>query len=183
MFDYTLRQKSPQQKILLLDLFFWTTKKIACHSNKAESTTHVFLHCAHFANQRLSLLNKIEDIDKLFFEKKDSLITQTLLFGDLKCFLTVNKSISQTIIRFMWCLQKWHNEPFLMISWMISSAPEEVHPEMVILFCKTHYPIRRYSAPLLSAHCRSTNHLLQPHVSQITFFFRFNIPWYFFPSC
>lgn len=113
-----------------------TTKKTACHSNKAESTTHVFLHCTYFANQKLSLLNKIEGIDKLIFEKKDSFITQTLLFGDFKCFLTVNKSVSQTIIQFIWCLQKWHNEPFLMISWMISSAPEEVHPEMVIYFVK-----------------------------------------------
>lgn len=168
--------------------YFWTCsfeppKRLLAIQTKL-SRQHTFFFTA------LTLLikdwvcwTKSKTSTNFFFEKKDSLITQTLLFGDLKCFLTVNKSISQTIIRLMWCLQKWHNEPFLMISWMISSAPEEVHPEMVILFCKTHYPIRRYSAPLLSAHCRSTNHLLLPHVSQITFFFRFNIPWYFFPSC
>ena len=46
-------------------------------------------------------------------------------------------------------------------------------PEMVVLLCETHYPIRRYSAPLLSTYCRSTNHLLLPYVSQIiiSFFF------------
>ena len=41
-----------------------------------------FLHCTYFSNQILTLINNIKDIDKLIFDKNDSLITQTLLFGD-----------------------------------------------------------------------------------------------------
>ena len=29
-----------------------------------ESTTNFFLHCTHFSNRRLALINKIKDIDK-----------------------------------------------------------------------------------------------------------------------
>ena len=38
--------------------------------NFVESTTHFFLHCTHFSNQRLTLINKIKDIDKRVFDKK-----------------------------------------------------------------------------------------------------------------
>ena len=49
---------------------------LCCCGNLAESTTHFFLHCTHFSNQKLALINKIKDI----FEKNDSLITQTSSF-------------------------------------------------------------------------------------------------------
>ena len=38
--------------------------------NFVESTTHFFLHCTYFSNQRLTLINKVKDIDKRIFEKK-----------------------------------------------------------------------------------------------------------------
>ena len=66
-----------------------------------ESTTHFFLHCTHFSNQRLTLINKIKDIDKRIFDKNDSLITQNLLFGDEKLSTTDNKSILEATIQFL----------------------------------------------------------------------------------
>ena len=32
--------------------------------DSVESTTHFFLYCTHFSNQRLAFINKIKDIDK-----------------------------------------------------------------------------------------------------------------------
>ena len=69
--------------------------------NFVESTTHFFLHCTHFSNQRLTFINKIKDIDKRIFDKNDSLITQTLLFGDEKLSITDNKSILEVTIQFL----------------------------------------------------------------------------------
>ena len=69
--------------------------------NFVESTTHFFLHCTHFSNQRLTLINKIKDIDKRIFDKNDSLITQTLLFGDEKLSITDSKSILEATIQFL----------------------------------------------------------------------------------
>ena len=54
-----------------------TTNPLCSCGNFVESTTHFFLHCPHFFNQRLTLINKIKDIEKSIFEKNDSLITQT----------------------------------------------------------------------------------------------------------
>ena len=69
--------------------------------NFVESTTHFFLHCTHFSNQRLTFINKIKDIDKRIFDKNDSLITQTLLFGDGKLSITDNKSTLEATIQFL----------------------------------------------------------------------------------
>ena len=66
--------------------------------NFVESTTHFF---PHFSNQRLTLINKIKDIDKHIFDKNDSLITQTLLFGDEKLSITDNESILEATIQFL----------------------------------------------------------------------------------
>ena len=69
--------------------------------NFVGSSTHFFLHCTHFSNQRLTLINKINDIDKRIFDKNDSHITQTLLFGDEKLSITDSKSILEATIQFL----------------------------------------------------------------------------------
>ena len=69
--------------------------------NFVESTAHFFLHCTHFSNQRLTFISKIKDIGKRIFGKNDSLITQTLLFGDEKLSITDNKSILEVTIQFL----------------------------------------------------------------------------------
>ena len=60
-----------------------------------------FLHCTHFPNQRLTLINKIKDTDKRIFDKNDSLLTQTLLSGDEKLTTTHKKSILGATIQFL----------------------------------------------------------------------------------
>ena len=69
--------------------------------NFVESRAHLFLHSTHFSNQRLTLINKIKDTNKCIFDKNDSLITQTLLFGDEKHSITDNKSILKATIPFL----------------------------------------------------------------------------------
>ena len=69
--------------------------------NFVESIKHFFLHFTNFSNQRLTFINKIKDIDKRIFDKNDSLITQTLLFGDEKPPITDNKSILEATIQFL----------------------------------------------------------------------------------
>ena len=69
--------------------------------NFVESTTHFFIHCTHFSNQRLTFINKIKDIDRRILDKNDFLITQALLFGDEKLSITDNKSILETTIHFL----------------------------------------------------------------------------------
>ena len=54
-------------------------------------SSHFSLHCSYLFNQRLTLMNKINGIDKPIFEKNDSLINQTLLFGDKKFSIRENK--------------------------------------------------------------------------------------------
>ena len=69
--------------------------------NLVEPTAHFFFHYTHFSNQRLTLINKIKEIDKRIFDKNDTLMTHTLLFGDEKLSITDRKSILQAIIQFL----------------------------------------------------------------------------------
>ena len=69
--------------------------------NIIELTKHFFLQSTLFSNQRLTLINKIKDIDKRIFDESDSLKTQTLLFRDEKLSTTDNKSILEATIQFL----------------------------------------------------------------------------------
>ena len=69
--------------------------------NFVKSTGHFFLHCTDFSNQRLTLINKMKDFDKRIFDKNDSLINQSLLFGDEKLSVTDNKSTLEATIWFL----------------------------------------------------------------------------------
>ena len=55
-------------------------------------------HTFSFTVLTFLIINKIKDIDKLIFDKNDSLITQALLFGDEKFSITKNKSILEATI-------------------------------------------------------------------------------------
>ena len=47
-----------------------------------ESTTHFFLHCPFFINERRTLLSTIRSLDSKLLDCTDYDITQTLLFGN-----------------------------------------------------------------------------------------------------
>ena len=59
-----------------------------------ESITPFFLHCTHFSNQRLNLINKIKDIDIRISNKNDPLITQIL---DLERFYSLQSNLKSLI--------------------------------------------------------------------------------------
>ena len=91
---------------------FWHNLQVAINplctcGNFVESTTHFFLHYTHFSNQRLTLINKIKDINKRIFEKIDPLITQTLLFGDEKLSITDNKFTLEAASQFLISLERF----------------------------------------------------------------------------
>ena len=81
--------------------FLDAINSLCSFGNFVESTTHFYLHCTHFSNQKLTLINKIKDLDKLIFDKNDSLITQTLLFGEEQLSIKDNKSILEATIQFL----------------------------------------------------------------------------------
>ena len=47
-----------------------------------ESTSHYFLHCPLFVEERKTFLSTIESINHKFLGQYDSALTQTLYFGD-----------------------------------------------------------------------------------------------------
>ena len=90
--------------------------------NFVESTTHFFFT----VTTRLTLINHEEDMDKRIFDKNDSLIIQTLLFGDEKLSTADQKSIVEATIQFFKYLREdltrccinylifYHTEPYLL---------------------------------------------------------------------
>ena len=69
----------------------------------------LFPHCTHFSNQRLTLINKIKDIDKRI---------QTLLFGGEKLSITGNKSTLETIIQFLISLGEFESPLFKLLDFL-----------------------------------------------------------------
>ena len=47
-----------------------------------ESTTHSFLHCSFFINERRTLFSTIRSLDSKLLDSTDYDLTQTLLFGN-----------------------------------------------------------------------------------------------------
>ena len=50
--------------------------------NEIETSTHYLLHCPTYANERMTLLNKIESVNCSILEFSDAVVTKILLFGD-----------------------------------------------------------------------------------------------------
>ena len=68
---------------------------------EAETAAHFLLHCPLFQSARQSLLMNIKKIDESILKKYDELITETLLYGDVKFDLSCNKSIISSTIEFI----------------------------------------------------------------------------------
>ena len=50
--------------------------------NEIETSTHYLFHCRAYANERMTLLNKIKGINCSILEFSDAATTKILLFGD-----------------------------------------------------------------------------------------------------
>ena len=70
------------------------TSKIHCTCDcVVENTCHFLLHCPNFLAERITLLNKIINIDSNMLNQAGATITETLLFGNPKYSSEVNLQI------------------------------------------------------------------------------------------
>ena len=67
----------------------------------AESTSHYLLHCPLFADKRKTFLSTIKSINYKFVEQNDSILTQTLPFGDLASSVETNKLILNATLQYV----------------------------------------------------------------------------------
>ena len=75
-----------------------------------ESTEHFLLHCPQFVNERCTLLSTIGNTNYKLLENTDSVLTQTLLFGNTSYDITGNTKILNATITFI-LLTKRFDEP------------------------------------------------------------------------
>ena len=54
----------------------------SCGKGEVETSSHYLLHCSNYLEERLALLNTIENIDMSILQQSDSKFTSVLLFGD-----------------------------------------------------------------------------------------------------
>ena len=85
-----------------------------------ESTGHFLLHCPQFVNERHTLLSTIGNIHYKLLENTDSVLTQTLLFGNTSFDITDNTKILNATINFI-LLTKRFDEPLFQTKsvWLI----------------------------------------------------------------
>ena len=81
----------------------------SCRLN-IESTEHFLLHCPQFVNERRTLLSHIGNINYKLLENTDTVLTQTLLFGNTSFDKTHNTKIPNATINFI-LLTKRFDEP------------------------------------------------------------------------
>ena len=72
-------------------------------SQDIESSTHFFLHCPFFINERRTLLSTVRTLDSKLLDCTDYDLTQTLLFGNTSQissnnFKIINASIDSSIL-------------------------------------------------------------------------------------
>ena len=75
-----------------------------------ESTGHFLLHCPQFVNERRTLLSTIGNTNYKLLENTDSVLTQTLLFGNTSYDITGNTKILNATVTFI-LLTKRFDEP------------------------------------------------------------------------
>ena len=66
-----------------------------------ESTTHFFLHCPLFINERYAFLSTLSSIDCNLLNNTDFVLTQTLPFGNLSFDSNKNLEILDATIDYM----------------------------------------------------------------------------------
>ena len=66
-----------------------------------ESTTHFFLHCPLFTNERYTLLSTLSSIDCTMLKNTDFVLTQTLLLGNLSFNSNKNLEILNATIGYI----------------------------------------------------------------------------------
>ena len=83
-----------------------------CGSGDIESTSHYLLHCSEYSNERMTLLNKIRQIDSNILDKRNSEITRILLFGDPSFNDEINTLVLNTTFDFLISTKRF-DEPLM----------------------------------------------------------------------
>ena len=69
--------------------------------NDVETTTHYLLHCPLFSDERLILIDNIQNIDNNILNLNDSRFSEMLLFGNSYFNNTKNASILNTTVEYI----------------------------------------------------------------------------------
>ena len=64
--------------------------------------THYLLHCPNYLNERMSLRNNLQNIDKNILDRSYSRLSEILLFGDSSFNDTKNTSILNATIQYIY---------------------------------------------------------------------------------
>ena len=93
--------------------FLDTLNPLCSCSLEVESTTHFFLRCHHFTQIRVTLMNKLNQIDANITELSEQDLTHLLLYGDVKKFSNdLNTLILSSSIAFITSSKRF-DEPFM----------------------------------------------------------------------
>ena len=92
---------------------FQDTLNLLCTCGcNVENTYHFLLHCPNFLPEKITLLNKITNIDRNILNQADAIITKTLLFGNSKYSNEANLQILNAITDFILTSKRFY-EPLL----------------------------------------------------------------------
>ena len=79
-----------------------------------ETSSHYFLHCPLFYAERSTLLNNINEIHSIIFNKSESIVTRILLYGDEYFKDEVNLLILNATIDFVLSTNRF-DEPLYLL--------------------------------------------------------------------
>ena len=78
-----------------------TLNQICNYGEDIGTSCHYLLHCSLYTNERLALLNVIQDIDNSILELTDSHIVEVLLYGRKFLDISSNTTILNTSIDYL----------------------------------------------------------------------------------
>ena len=102
-----------------------------------ESSTHFFLHCPFFINERRTLLSTIHSLDIKLLDCTDYEPTQTLLFGNISQISSNNYKIIKAFIDYILSSKRFDKPPFKMNS--LISKSEFSQQFSFFIYCYYYY--------------------------------------------
>ena len=88
----------------------------SCREN-IETTTHYLLHCPNYLNERMTVLNNLQNVKENILDRNCSRLSEILLFGDSSFNDAKNTSILNTTIQYIFDTKKF--DVPLTISWKL----------------------------------------------------------------
>ena len=85
-----------------LDIIFQDTLNPICSCGEnIETTTHHFLYCSNYLNERMTLLSNFQNFDKNILDRNYSKLSEILLFGDYSFNNAKNTSALNSTIQYI----------------------------------------------------------------------------------